>query len=61
MLGTKGMAATDNVYPNAAKIYKESFTRNADMFYNIFFSRYTEADVSEKVAFCESLVRLFTL
>lgn len=56
VLGTKGMVATDNVYPNTAKIYKESFTGNADMPYDFFLSRYTEAYVTETVAFCESLV-----
>jgi hypothetical protein len=50
------MIATDNVYPNTAKIYKNSFTGNADMPYDFFLSRYTEAYVSETIAFCESLV-----
>jgi len=56
VLGTSGMIATDNVYPNTAKIYRESFTGNADMPYDFFLSRYIEAYVSETVAFCESLV-----
>jgi len=56
VLGTSGMIATDNVYPNTAKIYKESFTGNADMPYDFFLSRYTEAYVTETIAFCESLV-----
>ncbi|GFH60402.1 hypothetical protein CTEN210_16878 [Chaetoceros tenuissimus] len=56
VLGTSGMIATDNVYPNTAKIYKTSFTGNADMPYDFFLSRYTEAYVTETVAFCESLV-----
>jgi len=56
VLGTSGMIATDNVYPNTAKIYKNSFTGNADMPYDFFLSRYTEAYVTETVAFCESLV-----
>ena len=56
VLGTSGMIATDNVYPNTAKIYKNSFTGNADMPYDFFLSRYTEAYVSETIAFCESLV-----
>mmetsp|Transcript_19796 Transcript_19796/g.28894 ORF Transcript_19796/g.28894 Transcript_19796/m.28894 type:complete len:426 (-) Transcript_19796:47-1324(-) len=56
VLGTSGMIATDNVYPNTAKIYKNSFTGNADMPYDFFLSRYTEAYVSETVAFCDALV-----
>mmetsp|Transcript_9881 Transcript_9881/g.12511 ORF Transcript_9881/g.12511 Transcript_9881/m.12511 type:complete len:442 (+) Transcript_9881:97-1422(+) len=56
VLGTSGMIATDNVYPNTAKIYKTQFTGNADMPYDFFLSRYNEAYVSETVAFCESLV-----
>jgi len=56
VLGSSGMIATDNVYPNTAKIYKESFTGNADMPYDFFLSRYTEAYVTETIAFCESLV-----
>jgi len=50
------MIATDNVYPNTAKIYKNEFTGNADMPYDFFLSRYTEAYVTETIAFCESLV-----
>lgn len=56
VLGTSGMIATDNVYPNTAKIYKNQFTGNADMPYDFFLSRYNEAYVTETVAFCESLV-----
>jgi len=56
VLGTKGMIATDNVYPNTAKIYKNDFTGNADMPYDFFLSRYNEAYVTETIAFCESLV-----
>jgi len=56
VLGSSGMIATDNVYPNTAKIYKTQFTGNADMPYDFFLSRYNEAYVSETVAFCESLV-----
>jgi len=56
VLGTSGMIATDNVYPNTAKIYKNEFTGNADMPYDFFLSRYTEAYVTETIAFCESLV-----
>jgi len=56
VLGSAGMIATDNVYPNTAKIYKTQFTGNADMPYDFFLSRYNEAYVSETVAFCESLV-----
>jgi len=56
VLGTSGMIATDNVYPNTAKIFKNAFTGNADMPYDFFLSRYNEAYVSETIAFCESLV-----
>ncbi len=56
VLGTKGMIATDNVYPNTAKIFKTDFTGNADMPFDFFLSRYNEAYVTETIAFCESLV-----
>mmetsp|Transcript_6105 Transcript_6105/g.13156 ORF Transcript_6105/g.13156 Transcript_6105/m.13156 type:complete len:283 (-) Transcript_6105:341-1189(-) len=56
VLGTKGMIATDNVYPNTARIFRNDFTGNADMPYDFFLSRYNEAYVTETVAFCESLV-----
>lgn len=56
VLGNSGMIATDNVYPNTAKIYRNEFTGNADMPYDFFLSRYTEAYVTETIAFCESLV-----
>jgi len=57
VLGTQGMIATDNVYPNTAKIYKTDFTGNADMPYDFFLNRYNEAYVSETIKFCESLVQ----
>jgi len=56
VLGTKGMIATDNVYPNTARIFRNDFTGNADMPYDFFLSRYNEAYVTETIAFCESLV-----
>mmetsp|Transcript_7315 Transcript_7315/g.12027 ORF Transcript_7315/g.12027 Transcript_7315/m.12027 type:complete len:442 (-) Transcript_7315:116-1441(-) len=56
VLGTSGMIATDNVYPNTAKIYKNDYTGNADMPFDFFLSRYFEAYVTETEAFCESLV-----
>lgn len=56
VLGNMGMIATDNVYPNTAKIFKSDFTGNADMPYDFFLSRYNEAYVTETVAFCDSLV-----
>jgi len=56
VLGTSGMIATDNVYPNTAKIYKNDFTGNADMPFDFFLSRYFEAYVTETEAFCKSLV-----
>ena len=56
VLGNQGMIATDNVYPNTAKIYTNDFTGNADMPFDFFLSRYNEAYVTETIAFCESLV-----
>merc|ERR1712176_210643 len=56
VLGNKGMIATDNVYPNTAKIYRNDFTGNADMPFDFFLSRYFEAYVTETEAFCRSLV-----
>jgi len=56
VLGNRGMIATDNVYPNTAKIFKTEFTGNADMPFDFFLSRYNEAYVTETVAFCEALV-----
>mmetsp|Transcript_4264 Transcript_4264/g.7027 ORF Transcript_4264/g.7027 Transcript_4264/m.7027 type:complete len:445 (+) Transcript_4264:2-1336(+) len=56
VLGNKGMIATDNVYPNTAKIFRNDFTGNADMPFDFFLSRYFEAYVTETEAFCESLV-----
>jgi len=56
VLGKKGMIATDNVYPNTAKIFKPDFTGNADMPFDFFLSRYNEAYVTETIAFCDSLV-----
>jgi len=56
VLGTAGMIATDNVYPNTAKIYKQDYTGNADMPFDFFLSRYFEAYVTETEAFCKSLV-----
>eukprot|EP00523_Entomoneis_sp_CCMP467_P003304 CAMPEP_0168748360 /NCGR_PEP_ID=MMETSP0724-20121128/16135_1 /TAXON_ID=265536 /ORGANISM="Amphiprora sp., Strain CCMP467" /LENGTH=445 /DNA_ID=CAMNT_0008796185 /DNA_START=38 /DNA_END=1375 /DNA_ORIENTATION=+ len=56
VLGTEGMIQTDNVYPNTARIFKPSYTGNADMPFDFFLSRYNEAYVTETIAFCESLV-----
>lgn len=56
VLGAKGMIATDNVYPNTAKIFTNDFTGNADMPYDFFLTRYVEAYVEETIAFCEALV-----
>mmetsp|Transcript_29387 Transcript_29387/g.78969 ORF Transcript_29387/g.78969 Transcript_29387/m.78969 type:complete len:409 (-) Transcript_29387:326-1552(-) len=56
VLGTKGMIATDNMYPNTARIYKSDFTGNADMPYDFFMSRYKDAYVRETQAFCKALV-----
>lgn len=43
MLGLKGMIATDNMYPNTARIFTKDSTRNADLPYDFFMSRYKEA------------------
>jgi len=56
VLGNKGMIATDNVYPNTARIFTNDFTGNADMPYDFFLSRYNEAYVTETIAFCQALV-----
>jgi myo-inositol 2-dehydrogenase/D-chiro-inositol 1-dehydrogenase len=56
VLGNKGMIATDNVYPNTAKIYRADYTGNADMPFDFFLSRYNEAYVTETIAFCDALV-----
>ena len=56
VLGNKGMIATDNVYPNTAKIYREDYTGNADMPFDFFLSRCNEAYVTETIAFCDALV-----
>jgi len=56
VLGTKGMIATDNVYPNTAKIFRADYTGNADMPFDFFLSRYNEAYVTETIAFCDALV-----
>lgn len=56
VLGSQGMIATDNVYPNTARLYKPDFTGNADMPFDFFLSRYNEAYVTETIAFCDSLV-----
>jgi len=57
VLGTKGMIATENMYPNTAKIWTPNFTGNADMPYDFFLERYNEAYIKETVAFCEALVK----
>ena len=56
VLGTKGMIQTDNMYPNTARVYTDSFTGNADMPYDFFMSRYKEAYLRETEAFCKALV-----
>mmetsp|Transcript_43148 Transcript_43148/g.116543 ORF Transcript_43148/g.116543 Transcript_43148/m.116543 type:complete len:362 (-) Transcript_43148:885-1970(-) len=56
VLGTKGMIQTDNMYPNTARVYTNSFTGNADMPYDFFMSRYKEAYIRESEAFCKALV-----
>lgn len=43
VLGLKGMIATDNMYPNTARIFTKDSTRNADLPYDFFMSRYKEA------------------
>lgn len=56
VLGLKGMIATDNMYPNTARIYTKDATRNADMPYDFFMSRYKEAYLQETMAFVDCLV-----
>ncbi|GMH96008.1 hypothetical protein TrVE_jg11009 [Triparma verrucosa] len=56
VLGTGGMVMTENVYPSTAKIFKPSFTGNADMPYDFFLKRYNEAYVRETEEFCKALV-----
>jgi hypothetical protein len=55
VLGLKGMIATDNMYPNTARIYTKDATRNADMPYDFFMSRYKEAYLQETMAFVKCL------
>ncbi|EWM20418.1 oxidoreductase, partial [Nannochloropsis gaditana] len=43
VLGLKGMIATDNMYPNTARIFTKDSTRNADLPYDFFMSRYKDA------------------
>lgn len=56
VLGTKGMIQTDNMYPNAAKLFLKDFTGNADLPFDFFMTRYKEAYVEETLSFCNSLV-----
>merc|ERR1711924_458615 len=51
------MGATDNMYPNTARIYSAKFTGNADMPFDFFMSRYEEAYVQESLAFVECLIK----
>ena len=39
VLGKKAMIATDNMYPNTARIFSKDFTGNADMPFDFFMSR----------------------
>jgi len=55
VLGTKAMIATDNMYPNTAKIYSKGFTGNADMPFDFFMSRYKDAYVRETLAFVDAI------
>lgn len=57
VLGTKGMIATDNMYPNTARISLSDFTGNADMPFDFFMSRYKEAYLRETMAFVDCLVK----
>lgn len=56
VLGTGGMLATENMYPNTAKLYTPSFTGNADLPFDFFLERYNDAYAKETVAFCDALV-----
>jgi len=55
VLGTKGMIATDNVYPNTANIFTSTHTGHADLPYDFFLKRYNQAYIDETIKFCESL------
>merc|ERR1712224_964085 len=55
VLGTKGMIATDNVYPNTANIFTSTHTGHADLPYDFFLSRYNQAYIDETIQFCKSL------
>ena len=55
VLGKKAMIATDNMYPNTARIFSKDFTGNADMPFDFFMSRYKEAYIQETVAFVKCL------
>jgi len=55
VLGTEGMIATDNVYPNTANIFKKSYTGHADLPYDFFLKRYNQAYIDETIEFCKSL------
>lgn len=56
VLGLKGMIATDNMYPNTARIYTNEATRNADLPFDFFMSRYKEAYLNETFAFVNALI-----
>jgi len=49
------MIATDNMYPNTARIFSKDFTGNADMPFDFFMSRYKEAYIQESIAFVNCL------
>jgi hypothetical protein len=51
------MVLTENMYPSTAKVFKPSFTGNADMPFDFFLQRYNEAYVRETIAFCEALIK----
>uniref|UniRef100_A0A6V1RSK2 Gfo/Idh/MocA-like oxidoreductase N-terminal domain-containing protein n=1 Tax=Heterosigma akashiwo TaxID=2829 RepID=A0A6V1RSK2_HETAK len=55
VLGQKGMCATDNMYPNTARLYLADYTGNADMPFDFFMSRYKEAYIQETKAFVDCL------
>jgi len=55
VLGQKAMIATDNMYPNTARIFSKDFTGNADMPFDFFMSRYKEAYIQESIAFVNCL------
>ena len=56
VLGTDGVLATNNLFPNTATLYTRDKYGHADHPYDFFMSRYREAYAAETRAFIECLV-----